>query len=313
MTLAQLQYALALYKYESFNLAAQKLSITQPALSLQISKLEKELDVQLFERTKNKIIPTREGDEFIIRAKEIIQRAEDLKDFALEITERIAGPLKIGIIPTLSPFLGPLFIKPFKETYKDVSLDISEVITVDVIKGVREGKFDAGIISTPVKASGIVSEALFYEKFYLYSSEYVESYDSALKAIDYNRLWLLEEGNCFRDQVNNFCDLKRIRKNKNLIYRSNSIDALIRVVDSQGGMTILPELTTLILHEHQEERTRLFDQNKPKAREIGIITRKFMNRKAVIKALVDTIKSNIPKKMLSGKGLEIVDPNIEID
>ncbi|MDX1629810.1 MAG: LysR substrate-binding domain-containing protein, partial [Fulvivirga sp.] len=263
MTISQLSYALALHKYQSFNQAAAKLSITQPALSLQISKLEKELGVQLFERGKNKVTATSEGEEFILRAKEIVQKAEDLRDFAIELTEKISGPLKLGIIPTLSPFLAPLFIKPFKEAYLEVSLDISEVITADVINGVLDGTFDAGIISTPVKAAGIFSEPLFYEKFYLYSSERVDEATSTLKAIDYSRLWLLNEGNCFRDQVNNFCDLKKIRKNKNLIYRSNSIDALIRIVDSQGGMTILPELTTLILEEAQEERTRLFDHHKP--------------------------------------------------
>jgi len=313
MTLSQLKYVLALSKYHSFKDASVKLKITQPALSLQISKVEKEIGLQIFERTKNRIVPTKEGHEFVERAKEIVQRAEDLTHFASEITNSVSGRLKVGIIPTLSPFLVPLFMDSFSANFSEVALDINEEITVSVIKGVRDGTFDAGIISTPVKASGIESEPLFYERFYLYSSEPLTQDLISIKTIDYNKLWLLNEGNCFRDQVNDFCDLKKMRKHKRLVYRSNSIDALIRVVDNQGGLTILPELSTLMLTPDQENNISLIDQEKAKAREISIISRKFLNRKAIIQALIDSIKSNIPKSMLSGEGLEIVDPNIEID
>jgi len=313
MTLAQLKYVLALNKHRSFKEASNKLKITQPALSLQISKLEKDLGLQLFERAKNRIVPTAEGEEFIERAKEIVQRAEDLTNFASEVTDSVSGRLKVGIIPTLSPFLVPLFMDSFSANFSEVALDINEEITVSVIKGVRDGTFDVGIISTPVKASGIESEPLFYERFYLYSSEPLSQDPISIKTIDYNKLWLLNEGNCFRDQVNDFCDLKKMRRHKRLIYRSNSIDALIRVVDNQGGLTILPELTTLMLTPNQENNISLIDKDRAKAREISIISRKFLNRKAITLALIDSIKNNIPKNMLSGEGLEIVDPNIEID
>ncbi|MEJ2003648.1 MAG: LysR family transcriptional regulator, partial [Cyclobacteriaceae bacterium] len=164
MTFSQLQYALALQKYSSFKAASAKLNITQPALSLQIGKLENELGLSLFDRSKNPVSPTPEGYEFLIRAKEIVSQVDDLKSFAQGVTEKVSGKLKVGIIPTLAPFLVPLFSDSLQRDHPGIALDISELITNEVIHGVLQGDLDAGIISTPVNARGIASFPLFYEK-----------------------------------------------------------------------------------------------------------------------------------------------------
>ena len=312
MTLQQLNYALSLQKYESFREAANHLQISQPALSLQIGKLEKELGLLLFDRSKNPVKPTTEGRSFLSKASEVIHQANDLKDFAQNASDSLTGKLKLGIIPTLAPFLVPLFAYSFQDKFNGISLDINEMTTERIVNGVRDGQLDAGILSTPVNVNGVHEYPLFYEKFYLYSSNEVPKTQRTLSTIDYKKLWLLDEGNCFRDQVNNFCDMSKIRENKNFIYRSNSIDALIRIVDSKGGMTILPELTTLILTEEQEDNIAEISTDLPKAREVGLIKRGKTNKEAMIDSLMDHIKHSIPKPMLSSDNLEVVDPNIHM-
>lgn len=312
MTLQQLNYALSLQKYESFREAANHLQISQPALSLQIGKLEKELGLLLFDRSKNPVKPTTEGRSFLSKASEVIHQANDLKDFAQNASDSLTGKLKLGIIPTLAPFLVPLFAYSFQDKFNGISLDINEMTTERIVNGVRDGQLDAGILSTPVNVNGVHEYPLFYEKFYLYSSNEVPKTQRTLSTIDYKKLWLLDEGNCFRDQVNNFCDMSKIRENKNFIYRSNSIDALIRIVDSKGGMTILPELTTLILTEEQEDNIAEISADLPKAREVGLIKRGKTNKEAMIDCLMDHIKHSIPKPMLSSDNLEVVDPNIHM-
>ena len=308
MTLQQLNYVLALRKHCSFKLASQKLNISQPALSIQIQKLEAEIGITLFDRSSSPITATNEGKLFLIRAEELVISASDLKTFTRNLREDISGPFKIGIIPTLAPFIIPLFTDHLQSNYPSLDLDYYEMTTNNVIEGVRKGELDTGLIATPINVFGITSEPLFYEKFFFYSSEPIHSDKTiSIKTLDYKNLWLLNEGNCFRDQINNFCDLNEIRKGKKFIYRSNSIDALIRIVDVKGGITILPELTTLSLTVEQEENISPIGK---KAREIGIINRKNNNKQRFTNSLVHSIRENIPSTMLKKEGLEVVDPEI---
>lgn len=307
MTLSQLEYTLAVAKYKNFSQAANKLSISQPALSAQIIKLENEIGFRLFDRSSSPLVTTLDGREFLKRAEDLITSADSLKSFSINKTTDFNGELKLGIIPTLSPFLVPLFSKQLASDYPEFRLDISEMITEVVIENVRSGELDAGIISTPIQSFGIKSEALFYEKFYFYSSENYAKASMQLEEVNLNDLWILEEGNCFRDQVNDFCNISSIIDDKQLTYRCNSIDSLVRMVDNHGGFTILPELTTISLNEHQEMNVTPIAK---KAREIGIITRSAVDKERFIKILKKYILKNIPYKMQSSDNLEIVDPMI---
>jgi LysR family hydrogen peroxide-inducible transcriptional activator len=314
MTLTQLQYALHLAQYGSFIKASEKLHISQPALSIQIHKLEEEIDLVLFDRSKNPISPTSDGFLFLERARKLIVDSNNLLSFSERLNQEFKGSLRIGIIPTLAPFLVPLFAEPLQKGLPQLKLDISENLTERVVKDVLEGKMDVGIISTPFEVYGINSIPLFYEKFFIYSTEALLSHKLAvnLREIPYDKLWLLEEGNCFRDQINNFCDLNKIRKDKAFIYRSNSIDALIRIVDTKGGMTIVPELATLSLSEKQEEYLKTID-GIPKAREIGLITTKNPGKGRFIEKLQEYIVDNIPKSMLTVEGIEVVSPEVKLN
>jgi len=314
MTFSQLDYALAVAKRGSYKQAAERLSISQPALSMQIQKLEDEIGIRIFDRTGSPVKITSDGALFLERAQEIVAATYRLSEFSSQLHEDFSGEVKMGIIPTLAPFLVPLFADQLLTDNPNFRLDIHEIITEKVVNGVRSGELDAGIISTPIRVYGITAIPLFYEKFFIYSSEdYLgNELKINLNKIKYENLWLLEEGNCFRDQINNFCDLNKIRRNKQFIYRSNSIDALIRLVDTKGGMTILPELSTLCLSKEQEENVKHI-AGKPKAREIAIIVPKNYDKERFIERIKTYIQSNIPKSMLSSKGLEVVDPEIHID
>lgn len=312
MTINQLQYALALSKHGNFKRAAEHLNISQPALSLQIQKLEEEIGFKLFNRATNPIEVTEDGKLYLFKTQEVISGVKQLQNFTSVIKDDYHGKLVIGIIPTLAPFLVPLFVESIEEDYPDLQLVIKEQITERVVNNVRNGELDVGIISTPIDIYGIKSIPLFYERFYVYTSG-VQSPNSEFRIedINYDKLWLLDEGNCFRDQINNFCDLKSIREGKSLIYQSNSIDALIRIVDTKGGMTILPELTSMCLNAYQEENLKIIS-GRPKAREIGLIVTNKYDKERYIEVLQTYIQKNIPHHMLSQHDYEIVDPNIQI-
>jgi LysR family hydrogen peroxide-inducible transcriptional activator len=314
MTLNQLTYAIQLKKFRNFKRAADQLSISQPALSIQIQKLEEEIGFKLFNRSSSPLEVTSDGDLFLIRAQDIVTQAKQLENFVNELKDDFSGTLTIGVIPTLAPFLIPLFSTTLQQQHPNLQLIFQEQITEEVVNHVRNGELDVGIISTPIKVYGIQSIPVFYERFYIYASSQKinTSQEIKLADINYDELWLLDEGNCFRDQINDFCDLKSIRRGKKFIYHSNSIDALIRIVDSRGGMTILPELTTLSLSSEQEENLKIIS-GKSKAREIGLIVTPNYNKVRFVRLLEEAIKSNIPRHMLDGSSYDIVDPSIKMD
>jgi len=313
MTLNQLIYATRLKKFKNFKKASEQLGISQPALSLQIQKLEEEIGISLFNRSTKPLEVTADGELFLSKAQELLNSASQLSRFSQEITESFTGQLKIGVIPTLAPFLVPLFSNRIQDKYPTFRLDFHESITENVVKSVKHGEYDVGIISTPITTSGIQTIPLFYEAFYLYLSDKSigDSNEMKLEDIPYNNLWLLDEGNCFRDQVNDLCDLNKVRKEKNFIYRSNSIDSLIRMVDTMGGVTILPELSTLSLSGDQEANLKSISGIK-KVREISLIVTKNYDKRRFITKLEEYIKSNIPKHMIEKGQFEIVDPNIHL-
>ncbi len=314
MTLTQLQYALALQKHQNFKRAAEHLFITQPALSIQIQKLEESIGIKLFNRNATPLETTVDGKLFLIRAQDIVNNARQLENFVSELKEDYSGELNVGIIPTLAPFLVPLFSGSLQSDYPQLQLIFHEQITESVVRSVRTGELDVGIISTPIEAYGIQSIPLFYERFFAYASDdqSVSSPDIKLEDINSAELWILDEGNCFRDQVNDFCDLQSVLNDKKFIYHSNSIDALIRMVDTHGGITILPELTTMSLSEYQEDNLKTIS-GRPKAREIGMIVTQNYGKARYINLLEEYIKSNIPNHMLSGDSYDVVDPHLEID
>ncbi|MCK3685698.1 hydrogen peroxide-inducible genes activator [Maribellus sp. YY47] len=300
MNINQLEYLRELYNAGSFSAAAENLGITQPALSLQIQKLEEELDFKLIDRTKRPLKLTDEGTVFYEKTVDILQQIERLKDLSLELGEQIKGNLRVGIIPTVAPYLVPLFTQKLKTHYPELQIEVFELKTEEIIDELKMGKLDCGIISTPVSMLNIRVEPLFYERFYAYVSvkhPLAASDKLDVEEVDLNDIWYLEEGNCFQNQVNSICKINYQKKTaQQLVYRSSSIESLRRIVENECGVTFVPELATINIPAEQEEMIKELKKEEP-AREISMVTVKKPARERQVIALQDVIRESIPKRM----------------
>ena len=212
MTFIQLEYAIAVDTYRHFAKAAAACFITQPTLSMQLHKLEKELGTKIFDRSKQPVVTTASGLEIIAHAKKIMEERDHLYDFLQLRKGILAGDLKVGIIPTLAPYLLPLFIPSFTKKNPDIKLVINEMTTENVIRRLRDGRIDAGVLVTPLNEPGIKEDVIFYEEMMAYISPKNSAYKKTYlmpQDIDPNKLWLLEEGHCFRTQIANLCQLRK--------------------------------------------------------------------------------------------------------
>ncbi|MGQ1911031.1 LysR substrate-binding domain-containing protein [Marinifilum sp. RC60d5] len=311
MTLKQLEYAVALGDLGSYGRVAKFMGVSQPAVSLQIQALEEELDIKLFDRSRKQVEPTTNGILFLQKAQSLLTESKHLEDFAFQLSEEVQGDLCLGIIPTLSPFLVPLFVDELNKRYPKINLRIVEAITEDILRGVKSGMFHGGIISTPIESkSNIEIQPIFYERFFLYVSDKHSLYKFdkvEIEKMDYNDVWMLKEGNCFMDQVTNICAIE-LQQKGSLIYESNNIDALRRIVEYKGGITFVPELATLTIPADQEDLLKEIE-GKERVREVSLINLKSEVRRNLLDSVLETIKSCIPKQMLNKENKEVVKTN----
>ena len=310
MNLQQLEYILAVDRLKNFVKAAESCFITQATLSMMIKKLEDELDVKIFDRTKHPVKTTDVGHKIIFQARKIILESKKIKEIIQIEKGIVSGELKLGIIPTLAPYLLPMFLKKFMIDFPLVKLIISELTTDLIIQKIKAGELDAGVLSTPLHDKGIIEQVLFYEKYFLYvnlkekgfNKQYVLPND-----IDIKRLWLLEEGHCMRSQILNFCALKKQKETEELFhYNAGSIETLKNMVDTNFGMTIIPELATINLSAAQKKKLRIFKSPSP-VREISIITHREFLKENLIQSLKEVVLSVIPSDMKQTKSIKIVD------
>lgn len=300
MTLQQLEYVLALDKTRHFVRAAELCNVTQPTLSAMIQKLEDELDCRIFDRSRQPIEPTEIGNLIIKQAQVIIYQANQLKESVQSEKETLSGSLHLAIIPTIAPYLLPQFIASFKKLYPGISLKVSEMHTDTIIEKLRIAEIDMAILSTPLDDPKILEVPLYYERFVAYISPTEPIYSrTELSANDMplDKLWVLEEGHCLRNQVFNFCNEKPQHSST---YEAGSIDTLIKIVDLNGGYTIIPELHIDLLSEKQKQNLR--EIVKPEAtREISVIIRPDFVREAVLNAVAECVKQIIPAHMLDAR------------
>jgi LysR family hydrogen peroxide-inducible transcriptional activator len=296
MTLQQLEYVLAVDNYRQFALAAEKSFVTQPTLSMMLKKLEDELGIKIFDRSKQPVVPTREGEEVIRRARKVLAEAHHLQEFARELKGELAGELHLGIIPTLAPYLLPLFLKSFTQKHPGLKIFIREMITNEIISRLKAGELDMGLLATPLREDKISEHPIFNEELFVYASrnEKLPKKKYLLpREIDLHHLWLLEEGHCLRNQVYNLCELKKQQTQaENLHYEAGSIETLINLIDRHEGITIIPYLATLHLKPNQKSKVREFANPKP-VREISLVTVHNFPRKKLLEELKEEIRKHI--------------------
>lgn len=250
MNIQQLEYILAVDQFKSFSKAADYCHVTQATLSAMVKKLEEQLDVVIFDRKANPIATTENGREILVQAQQVVAHANALLSSSKAINQKIEGKVKLGIIPTIASSILPLIMKTLVDKYPTLHLEIHEVTTNQLVKDLREGKLDVGILSTPIAATDLETSLLYVEDLRLYG--YLPSGKKSISKSELNqqRMFLLQEGHCLRDQIIQLCDLK---KNKslpaNLSVESNTFDTLLNLVDTFQGMTLLPALYARQLSE----------------------------------------------------------------
>jgi len=297
MTLQQLEYVLALDKTRHFVRAAESCGVTQPTLSAMVQKLEDEMDCKIFDRSQQPIEPTEIGKEIIKQAHVIVYLVNQLKESVQTEKKSLSGSLHLAIIPTIAPYLLPHFIASFKNLYPDIILKVSELHTDTIIEKLRVAEIDMAILSTPLDNPKILEVPLYYEKFVAYISPKEPIYElKELSATDMplDKLWVLEEGHCLRNQVFNFCTEK---PQQNSIYEAGSIDTLVKIVDVNGGYTVIPELHIELLTEKQKLNLREI-VNPEATREISVVIRHDFVREGILNAVAECVKQIIPPHML---------------
>jgi LysR family hydrogen peroxide-inducible transcriptional activator len=308
MTLVQLEYIVAVDTYRSFVGAAEKCFVTQPTLSMQVQKLEEMLNVKIFDRSKQPVIPTEIGSQIIEQARIVLQESQKIKEIISDQQQEVTGELKVGIIPTVAPYLLPKVIAAMMEKYPDLKLDIWEYTTEDIIHHLKTGVLDCGIMATPLGDNALEELPLYYENFVTYISKVSKLYKK--KTIDADDLeseniWLLNEGHCMRSQVLNICRSTKQNRLQGLTYNTGSVETLIRMVDVNNGATLLPELALEELSSKQLSKVRHFKAPEP-VREISLATHKNFIKKRMLNALKEEILAVIPKAMKQKKKKDVV-------
>ncbi len=292
MNLQQLEYLVALDAHRHFGRAAAECYVTQPTLSMMVQKIEEELGVKFFDRSRHPIVPTEAGERLLGQARVILREVERLREMARLEEQSLSGELRIGIIPTLSPYLMPLFLPSFVEQYPGIHLKITERVTDTLVEGLHKGFLDAAILATPLGDPMLKEEVLFYEAFVVYSSHYYSKEYLLPEDIDVGELWLLEEGHCLRSQIVQLCDL-RSRQHPAVEYQSGSLETLKHLVDAQHGVTILPELATLTLTSEQRAKVKRFAPPEP-MREISLVTHRQGVKERLLSVLRQAITMHLP-------------------
>ncbi|MBW4888347.1 LysR family transcriptional regulator [Mucilaginibacter sp. HMF5004] len=310
MTIVQLEYIVALDSYRSFVLAAEKCFVTQPTLSMQIQKLEDTLGVKIFDRSKQPVVPTEIGEEIIAQARVLLSESQKIKEIISDRQKELSGELKIGIIPTVSPYLLPRIIARFIEKYPAVKLIVWEQTTEEIIQKLKLGTLDCGILSTPLHEAAILEIPVFYENFIAYASKNSNLFKKKTinpDDIDMEEIWILNEGHCMREQVLNICQRRRATKGfQHFEYNTGSVETLKRMVDQNSGATILPELSLSDLTEKQLDKVRYFKSPEP-VREVSIVIQKNYLKRRMIEALKAEILDFVPKRMRSKKKKEVME------
>lgn len=298
MTISQIQYLIAVAKHKNFSKAAAECFISQPALSMQIKQLEDELGGKLFDRSKNPLKLTPLGEKAVSQAEITYYEFKKLSQIAEDNSEP-SGEISIGIIPTLAPYLLPVFIKEYTRKHPKVKLNIRELTTAEIIEEIMAYNLDAALLATPLHHKELIEIPLFYERMLAYvspeSSLYQKEY-AMTSDIDPNELWLLEEGHCLRSQILKLCELRKSSAvSQNITFQAGSIETLLRLVDSYQGITVIPELATLHFDQIARNKLRSFIKPAP-TREISLIHHQYTSKHSIINSLEESIKEQVPER-----------------
>ena len=309
MTITQLKYVLAVAEHKNFTLAAEKCFVTQPTLSMQIQKIEEELSIQIFDRSKKPIQLTDIGQKIVNQAKNIVNEADRIQDIVEQQKGFIGGEFRLGIIPTIMPTLLPMFLNNFIKKYPKVKLIIEELNTEEIITKLNNGHLDAAIAATPLMEEKIKEIVLYFEPFVAYIPESHQNFQKKeieVSDLNLDEILLLQDGHCFRDGILNLCKSQGKNEFNHFQIESGSFETLIKLADEGLGTTLLPYLHTLDLKESDKLKLRHFKEPKP-AREVSLIFPKSELKIQIIDALRSTI-AGVIKGAIVFQNVQIISP-----
>ncbi|PKG51415.1 MULTISPECIES: hydrogen peroxide-inducible genes activator [Olleya] len=309
MTITQLSYVLAVAENQNFTKAAQKCFVTQPTLSMQIQKLEDQLDVLIFDRSKKPIELTEVGKKIVTQARNIVNESYRIQDIVDQEKGFIGGEFKLGIIPTVMPTLLPMFLNNFVKKYPKVKLKIEELTTEEIITRINDGHLDAAIAATPLENDTIKERVLYFEPFVAYVPQNHRLRDKKTletSDLEIEDMLLLEDGHCFRDGVINLCKAFKSHNDDKFQLESGSIETLVKLSNEGLGMTLMPYLHTLDLNEKDKKNLHYFSEPSP-AREVSLIYHKSELKMQIIEAMQDVI-SGVIRGAIAFQNVQIISP-----
>lgn len=311
ISLTQMEYVLAVDKFKHFSQAAKSCNVSQPSLSMQLQKAEDFIGVVIFDRSKSPIAVTTQGKIIIDQFRVVLHEYKKVFSLVSESEKEISGDFILGVIPTLAPYVIPLFIESFCQKYPLVNLTIEEMKTEAIIEGLSSDKIDGGLLVTPLHNDKLIERSLFFEPLYAYISpksklaklEKIRPTDLKEKG-----LWILNEGHCFRDQVFNLCNYIKDKKTEsiyeNLFFESGNLETLKRIVDKGSGHTVLPLLATTSFSAKEKSKIREFKGNIP-TREVSLVHSRVELKERILKALEECIIDSLPQGVESHKSSKL--------
>lgn len=310
MNFQQLHYALAVHQHKHFGRAANSCHITQATLSAMLKKLEEELGYSLFDRAQHPIMTTEEGEQFMRLARQILAHQQDMLTLQAKVPLHLSGTIHLGIIPTIANSLLPIILPPLLNDNPDLQLDITEITTEEILQQLKMDKIDLGILATPLEDEAIHETVLYYEAMMVYGALGEGKAFISSKDIKDNKIWLLEEGHCFREQAMTICDIReKENASANLVFAGSSFDTLLNLTDRFGGYTLVPELYYQDMPEQRQHKTKPFQKPIP-VREISLVSYRPQSKQRTLEFLAQAIqrwvKPHLSTTQLANKDMEVI-------
>ena len=310
ITLTQLEYIVAVDTYRHFGRAAESCFITQPTLSMQIKKLEEDLEIIIFDRSRHPLLPTDVGQRIIEQARIVLKQNEEINNIVKDHKNQVSGLIRIGIIPTMAPYLLPIFIGSYKKKYPNIFIKVVEQTTENIVKLLNKDLIDVGILATPLKDEKINEKPVFYEEMLIYANPTHPIHklkEITVKDIATPEIWLLSDGHCFRDQVINLCSfLGTTDSQLPFHFEAGSLETLMNIVDKEGGLTLIPELAKLSMSEKKLDNVKSVTNFKP-LREVSLVYSRHFAKYKLINLLWREIRECIPVEFQNEKRGTVVE------
>lgn len=297
MNIQQLKYIIAVDRFRNFAKAADSCKVSQPTLSAMLVKLEEELDVRIFERSNRSVVPTTIGKKIIRQAARALMELDQIQEIISEDKGRISGQFTLSVGSSIAPYLLPKFIKHYQANYPAVELSVQEFKVEAMLDALHRGEIDAGIAISDNLREGILEIPLYTEKFYVYLAE---SYWRKLPVfrpenLEHENMWIMKNAQCLRESAFSFC---KARAKGRHVYEAGSIETLIRIVDENGGFTIIPEMHLPLLTDTQRKNVRPIEGDYLSQRRVSLYIKADYVRQRMLNTVTDTLKAFMPQGML---------------